>query len=377
MMDELIAFSLFTRFKVVFLRMPGPFYEQRIEQLRLNKIEIIIKPFRYRFNIKKLLFSFWFALRYFHCFFSRYSLVVGLKSIGWFLILDDAHFKNNTSIHAQFATQPALLAHLISQYYSQREIKYSFTFHAYDIFFDNRWFTLLANHSQKCFSISDYNINYIIKKWPSINPSKIEVARLGAFACPVPIKLKQNNGQFRLGFISRFVEKKGIRYLLEAMNKIALVNSNIKLYMAGDGPLQKEIETFIKENSLQDTITYVGKLNDEEKPGFFAELDAVVLPAITLPNDQDGIPVVLMEAISYGLPIISTNISGIPEICIDQFNGLLIPQKNTKALVDAILTLYKNEKLAKSFSANALAIFGKYKIEDNSLAKLKSLNWLN
>ncbi|MGV3656384.1 MAG: hypothetical protein ACO1NX_00460, partial [Chitinophagaceae bacterium] len=158
MMDELIAFSLYTRFKVVFIRKPGPFYRQRIEQLRQNKIDIIIKPFRFRFNLKKLLFSFWFVLRHLNCFFSRYSLVVGLKSIGWFLLLEDAHFKKGASIHAQFATQPALLAHLLSQYNSQRKIKYYFTFHAYDIFFDNRWFALLVNHSNKCFSISEYNI---------------------------------------------------------------------------------------------------------------------------------------------------------------------------------------------------------------------------
>ena len=377
MMDELIAFSYFTKFRVIFIRKPGAFYQPRIEQLKANGIDVVFCPFKYQLKVKKLLFSFGFLLKHASHFLSWYSFVVGIKSIWWFLFSDDRYFNKNVSIHAQFATQPTLLAMLLKRYYKKHIIDYYFTLHAYDIFLDNRWFVLLVNNATKCFSISEYNIKYVQKKYAGIEAAKLEIARLGAFSNPSGYKIKDTDGVFRLGFISWFVEKKGITYLLQAMQVIAARNKYIQLFIAGDGPLRKEIETFISDHQLQDSIHYVGKLNNEEKNQFFADLDALVLPSVTLKNDKDGIPVVLMEAISYGLPIISTNISGIPEICIDQFNGLLIPEKNVKALVDAIGTLYNNKQLMETFSGNAIQLFKRYKIEDNSLMKLKSLNWVS
>ena len=377
MMDELIAFSYFTKFQVLFIRQPGTFYQPRIAQLTANGIDVVFCPFQYKLDIKKLLFSFWFILKNAKHFLSRYSFVVGIKSLWWFLFSDDRFFNKDVSIHAQFATQSALLAMLLKAYFRKQKIEYYFTFHAYDIFFNNRWFVPLVNNATKCFSISEYNIKYVQKKYTGIEADKIEIARLGAFSNPSFYKTKDPKGVFRLGFISWFVEKKGITYLLQAMQVIASKNKYIQLFIAGDGPLRKDIENFIADHQLQESIHYVGKLDNEEKYHFFAELDALVLPAVTLKNDKDGIPVVLMEAISYGLPIISTNISGIPEICIDQFNGLLVPEKNVNALVDAIGTLYNNEQLMEMFSGNALQLFKSYRIEDNSLLKLKSLNWLN
>ena len=92
--------------------------------------------------------------------------------------------------------------------------------------------------------------------------------------------------------------------------------------------MKHEFLDYVKLNKLSDRIFFVGKVKGESKDEFFRNLDAFVLPSISLKNDQDGIPVVLMEAIAYGLPLISTNVSGIPEICINNFNGYLIEEKN-------------------------------------------------
>jgi len=150
------------------------------------------------------------------------------------------------------------------------------------------------------------------------------------------------------------VEKKGIFYLLEAIK--LLKNYNIELILAGDGPLKQKITQFIDKEKLTDIVTYIGKLKDCEKENFFKSLDVFVLPAITVSNDMDGIPVVLMEAISYGLPIISTNVSGIPEICKNNYNGFLIQEKNVNAIVNAITKLYNDKTLIKQFSINSLEL---------------------
>jgi colanic acid/amylovoran biosynthesis glycosyltransferase len=376
MIDELVVFSRHIHFSVIFLRRPNTFYNDRIEQLRENGTEIIYEPFTNWVSLKKLLFALGFIVKNIPGFLSWYSFVVGIKSIWWFLKMDTSYFQKPVSIHAQFATQPALIGLLLSKYHSPSKVKYFFTFHAYDIFFNNRWFVKLVNNSEKCFSISRYNIDYVLNKYKQINTAKLEIARLGAFSNHFSTTKKPKSKIFHLGFISWFVEKKGIKYLLEAMKIISTKNRNINLVLAGDGPLRKEIEQFIASNNLKDTVTYIGSLNSEGKQNFFSSIDALVLPAITLPNDQDGIPVVLMEALSYGLPIISTNISGIPEICINNFNGFLIPEKNTAALVEAILSLYSDKNARSRFSDNSLQLFNDYRIEDNSYHKLKQLNWI-
>lgn len=377
MIDELIVFSQHVKFKVLFLRDPDAFYKDRINQLKANGIEVISCPFTSGVSSKKIFFCLRFIIQHLTSFFSRYSFVVGVKSIWWFLKLDDTYFNKPVSIHAQFATQPALIALLLSKYHRKTPIDYFFTFHAYDIFFQNKWFTKLVNNSKKCFSISDYNIKYVFQKYKGLDASKIEISRLGAFANETVHKPRIKSNIFRLGFISWFVEKKGIRYLLEAMKNLAAQNKSIELMIAGDGPLRSEIEEYIIATNLTESIHYIGKLNFDEKESFFSHIDALVLPAITLHHDQDGIPVVLMEAISYGLPIISTNISGIPEICINNYNGFLVPERNTEALTEAILSLYNNRLLVKKFSENSLELFKDYQIERNSLNKLKMLAWIN
>ncbi len=375
MLDELIAFSKFTKFNIIFLRTPPSFYNEGLEALKDNDIEISVKPFKYNFLFRKVLFIFLSFVRNFNKFTRGYSSVIGFKSILWFLRLDLNYFKQPLSIHAQFATQAPIIALMIKQFYKSN-VKYSFTFHAYDIYFNNKWFSLLVNESESTFSISQYNIGYVDKKFKNLNTNKIKLSRLGVFR-PENIESQKakKNGVFTLGLMSWFVEKKGIKYLLEAI-KIISKDYKIKLILAGDGPLKNDIVDYINENELKESIEYIGSVKGHKKEEFFKSLDVFVLPSISLPNDQDGIPVVLMEAISYGLPLISTNISGIPEICKNNYNGFLVPERNLDALITSFHKITKDEILRNSFRRKSLELSLKYDIEMNSKNKLKELGWL-
>lgn len=376
MMDELIAFSNYVKFTVVLLRKPDLFYKEDIEKLKNSGITVLIQPFSYTGLFTKFKIVIALFLKNIYRFQPGYNSVIAFKSIIWFLRMDLTRFPPNSSIHAQFATQAALIALLIRQYYNDLP-EYHLTFHAYDIYFENRWFDLIANESKSIFSISQYNVKYVSEKYKDLNTDKIQLSRLGVFR-PKNIQIKKvnKNAVFTLGLLSWFTEKKGIKYLLKAM-KMMCEDNKVKLILAGDGPLKEEIIDYINDNDLQNVIEYMGTVKGRKKEEFFKSLDAFVLPAISLPNDQDGIPVVLMEAISYGLPLISTTVSGIPEICINDYNGVLISQRDVAALVTSFNNFIEDHGLRVRFGKKALELSMVYDIEWNSKEKLKYLNWLH
>lgn len=302
-----------------------------------------------------------------------YNFILGVKAIYWFLLIDIELFSKQSKIHSQFATQPSLVAVLIKEFYNSNP-RFAFTFHAHDIFFENRWFNLFIKECDVAFSISNYNIQYVKNKY--LESDKIVLSRLGV---SIPKSLKEysssDSTNFTIGFLSWFVKKKGLFYLLDAISNLKN-DLKIKVLLAGDGPEKENVLSYIQENKLDSVIEYLGTVNEEQKVEFYNSIDVFVLPSISFEDDQDGIPVVLMEAISYRLPIISTNVSGIPEICIDNFNGFLINERSSREIEEKIRRLQEEKFLIKKFSKNSFRLAKQsYDINKNSIDKLKYLKW--
>jgi len=375
MIDELMVFSEFTSYDLIFLRKQEEFYKEEIKKLADNGVKIYIKPSSLKGLLKKIVTTFNFLFLNVDKFKFNYNGVIGFKSIWWFLKLDISLFSHSSNIHSQFATQPTLISFLIKQYYNGKP-KYSFTYHAYDIYFKNKWLDLLVKESFKVFSISEFNINYLKKEY-NIQSNKIELSRLGVFRDSIEnLPKRKNKETMNLGLMSWFTEKKGIIYLLRALKELRQKGyDKIRLKLAGDGPLKNEFLEFIKKNELTGSIDFVGKVKGDQKEQFYNSIDVFILPSIVLKDDQDGIPVVLMEAIAYGLPIISTDVSGIPEICIDNFNGFLIKEKDVNAIIESIISMYKHSDKRLYFFKNSIKMSKKYDIRLNSLEKVNLLKW--
>ena len=377
MMDELVVFAELTKFNIIFLRRQDVFYSDKIKILEDKGINVIYLNTRNIFSVSRFRFCFIFIIRHLKCFLNLHSLIYGLKSIGYFLMLDFKIFKEEKiEMHCQFATQSTIMGLMIKEYL-KTNVSYSFTYHAYDIFVKNLWFTTLTTNAEKAFSISNFNIDYVIRNYKIKDKSKIHYLPLGVFTpeiAPTRISFTDRN-ILRLGFLSYFVEMKGINYLLPAINK--LKNSNIRfvINIAGDGPLKEDMISFVEKNSLKEYVIFHGLIKNEDKDRFYRKLDLFILPSISKGIETDGLPVVLMEAVSYGLPIISTNVSGIPEICINNYNGYLIQQKSVEEIVNAITKFYNSPSKWQEFSHNSLEISNKYNIVDNSKYKLKMLGW--
>jgi len=373
--DEINAMAEVTSFSLILLRKQPRRYYNELNKLE-NKISIYIKPWINKISYKRFLFSLSLLFSHITHFYGLKNFVFGIKALYWFNRLDLRLFPEPTSIHAQFATQPAIIAYFIKKYLNYN-IEYSVTVHAHDIFYSNRWLKIISNEAKSLITISDYNINYLKKKY-KINPEKIILSRLGVFLqLHKNPGMKSETGIFKVGLLSWFEEKKGIPYLLEAIKKISEEGKeNIIFILAGSGKLMDFTKSFIKKFALEKIVQLPGPIFGKEKVDFFKNIDLFILPSVIVKNDMDGIPIVLMEAVNFGLPIVSTSISGISEICVNGYNGILIEEKNTKMIINSILFLLENKKIYSYYSQNSLALSKKYNIQFNSKEKLNLLNWI-
>src|SRR5262249_47447352 len=141
--------------------------------------------------------------------------------------------------------------------------------------------------------------------------------------------------------VGRLVEKKGFPFLLEACRWLKDRGCEFQCQLVGGtGAREQQIISLIDELGLADTVVLRPAVTQEELQQIYQQATLFVLPCqIAENNDRDGIPNVLVEAMAVGLPVISTNISGIPELIEHGVSGWLVPQKDARALAEAIAEL--------------------------------------
>jgi len=147
--------------------------------------------------------------------------------------------------------------------------------------------------------------------------------------------------------VSRLVPKKGVDVLVEAMALLAGRCSDLRLEIAGSGSLSDELWAQAERLGLSDRVVLLGRLTSDEVDAAYRRCSMVVLPCRIDPSgDRDGLPTVLVEAMARALPVISTDIVGIPELVRHDETGLLVPPDDPAALADAIARLAGDDTLA-------------------------------
>lgn len=146
-------------------------------------------------------------------------------------------------------------------------------------------------------------------------------------------------------FVGRLEPVKGLKYLIEAIN-ILKDTKNLELIIIGNGNEKNNLEVLVKDLKLNgENVTFTGKISNEKIPEYMAAADVFVLPSLS-----EGFPVVILEAMATGLPIVTTKVKGLPEIVEDNINGLLVPPQNPEELADKINLLLNDENLRKKIS---------------------------
>ena len=163
-------------------------------------------------------------------------------------------------------------------------------------------------------------------------------------------------GQMILCVANLRVEK-GHEYLIEAMGYVAKSHPEARLYLVGKGSQMGKTQDLVSSHSLQRKVVFAGFIPPDEIPGYMVAADTFVLPSLS-----EGFPLVLLEAMAAGLPIVATNVGGIPEIVTDGENGFLVEPRNSQQLAEKIALLLQNENIRKRFSTN-------------NINKAKRYNW--
>ncbi len=143
-------------------------------------------------------------------------------------------------------------------------------------------------------------------------------------------------GPLRILFVGRLVPEKGPSVLLDAVAHLRSAPDplDVEVRIVGAGPLADELRRQSVDQGTADRVTLVGPLGNEELPDQYAWADVFCLPSFA-----EGVPVVLMEAMATGLPVVTTAIAGIPELVRDGVTGRLVPPGRVDQLASALRDL--------------------------------------
>jgi len=147
-------------------------------------------------------------------------------------------------------------------------------------------------------------------------------------------------------FVGRLVERKGVRYLIEAVQRLA-PHRRARLVIIGDGPERERLAEQVRRGGLEGRVELRGRVSDRELRQAYADASVLVLPAIVdTRGDTEGLGVVLLEAMSYRVPVVASDLGGITDIVTGEENGLLVPPADAAALAAALERLAADAALA-------------------------------
>ena len=275
-------------------------------------------------------------------------------------------------LHAHFASSATTVARLAS-YFSN--IPYTFTAHAKDIYHEDIDFGKLQSKihdASSVITVSNYNLEHLTRMFRS-DKDKIKRVYNGLDLRKLQYRSPENRKP-NIITIGRLVEKKGLNILVDACEILAKHGVEFHCSIIGKGELESELLEQIKEKNLQNKVELTGALPRTKALQKFYDASIFTAPAVVA-NDgnRDGLPTSILEAMALGVPCISTDVTGIPEVLKDNKTGIVIPQNNSVELAKAIERLLNDSKLSILLSENARKLIeSNFDIRKNS-AKIREI----
>jgi len=259
-------------------------------------------------------------------------------------------FENVSSfahVHAHFLGTPALVAFCLSRLTG---ITYSLTAHAHDIYASHIPRIVLENACRR-FTCTAGNQQYLLSKYGV----SFELVRHGLNTSTCARRtFRPRKPPCQILAVGRLVEKKGLRYLVEACHTLSCSNFPYVCTIIGDGPERRTLERTIDRYRLHRNVIMAGTLPHHDVLARYPTADILVAPSIVAQNgDRDGVPNCILEAMASELPVVATDAGGIPEVIQDNVTGFVVPQKSPEEIARKCVEVWENNPLTCRLAAAA------------------------
>lgn len=243
--------------------------------------------------------------------------------------------------------------------------------HGLDITFDNQLYQAVLSRSitklDHLFAVSKATRDLCVERWPqladrvTVIPNGVEAPDTTSPKANLPSDVASFvEGKRILLTVGRLVERKGVAWFLQ--NVMPLLPEDVVCLVAGEGPERAVIEQAAKSSKLLDRVMLLGRVEDGLLEALYACSDVFVMPNVLVPRDVEGFGLVALEAAVRGLPVVASNLQGIPEAIHHDSNGFLVPAGNaaefTKTIMSvADLTPRRRRNLGARFQTYTLETF--------------------
>ena len=247
--------------------------------------------------------------------------------------------------HAHFAHYPATLAWICSQVLG---VTFSFNAHSYDLFHYRSFLRQKVESAKAVFPISDHNREWLLRisDLPEEEMHRVRTLHCGIDLSQYPYRYKplhRSPPEPILVGVGRLVDTKGFETLLRAFPLVLEKFPQARLEVIGEGPERENLTRQAQGLGISNRVSLLGALDRETTKEKQRQATLVVQPCQEGNNGLDGIPVVLMEAMALGTPVVSTEFAAIPELIESGVSGILVPPKDPVRLSQAILSVLEGE----------------------------------
>lgn len=257
-------------------------------------------------------------------------------------------------VHCHWATYPATVGMLIKQW---ARIPFSVTAHAYDIHMMPWMLPAKLETADFFVTCADYNRRYLATLCSPQAAGRIVLNYHGTDLERFQPGERSPGRQFRIVSVGWFKEYKGFHFVVDAVAMMARRGIDVVLHLAGDGPQRGYLQEQASRLGIADRVVFHGYLDHGQLVRLYRDCDAFAMGSIEMTNfgRQDVIPNVIAEAMAVGLPVVATRMGGVAELIEDGESGLLVPQRDSGALADALTRLAKEPALAAALRRGGLA----------------------
>lgn len=272
-----------------------------------------------------------------------------------------------THLHAHWATWPTLAAFVVERLTG---LPYSFTAHAHDLYLDRFLLKEKVERSRFVVTISEFNRRLIGEVCGEAALAKTQVIHCGVDPDVFQPRERPErpSGTPLLLCVAGLRDYKGQIHLIDACHQLRQWGEAFVCVLVGDGPEKDRLARRIGKLGLEEVVKLVGALPQAQVREFVKAADVVVLPSVVTPKGMmDGIPVALMEAMAAGCAVVSTRVSGIPELVEDGVSGMIVPPADPKALAQSIRLLLADPSLRERLGRGArAAVLAEYTLSENT-----------